>query len=73
MTLNEQVEAIKKAGLKTSQFIAYKETEQGVKACPFFNKQKGDVLQFGWTEYKEPEAPKAVKKAPATSSRSKKS
>jgi len=62
MTLDEQIKDIK-AELKPNQFIAYKERGDGqVVACAFWNKQKADVKQFGWSEYKEPEAPKAAKK-----------
>lgn len=72
MTLEEQVKDIKKI-LRPTQYIAFKEFPGGrVHARPYWKKQKSDVEQYGWKEYKEPKAPKAVSKKPETPVRTRK-
>lgn len=67
MELGKQIEEIKKAFNQQTQFIAIKEFPNGeVHARAYLKKNKSDVLQFGWSEYKEPAAPKATPKRKTT-------
>ena len=67
MDLVKQIAAIKAVIKPNIEFIAVKEYPNGeVHARKYLKKNKADVLQFGWSEYKEPEAPKAATKKTTT-------
>ena len=62
-SLEQQVKDIKKIYKPAKHFIAFREFPNGrIAANMFLKKNKNDVLQFGWQEYKEPEKPEAVRK-----------